>query len=40
MKITRAAITEWLCRGGMFTMPVRNRKKDAAPMDVESTRSQ
>jgi hypothetical protein len=27
MKITRAAITEWLCRGGVFTMPMRNRKR-------------
>lgn len=26
-EITRAAIIEWLCRGGVFAMPTRNRKR-------------
>ncbi len=26
-KITRAAIVEWLCRGGVFALPTRNRKR-------------
>ena len=26
-KITKAAIIEWLCRGGMFTLSMRNRKR-------------